>query len=391
MSGIEDGRTRPRPGSSVCTSDPGVVTRAGDRRDAGFTLLETLIALTIVLVVMGATLTAMVNATRLSESARLISGVNTNLRAAMDVMVRDLAQAGQGLPGLRRAGVPNQAGQSIKHPFSTPAAPLSFRSGFTLSAFTSGPGLGPIPSGQAGDPASDIVCFLGVDPTFEDVRVTQATAGTDGARVTIEASRPMTRANGGTYNVRAGDLILVRNGGGDILMMVSSAPNGQRLTFSAGDSLNLNRFAAGTGSATDIIRAAPPLANVRVSRVRMITYYLTPRVETDPRTPTLVRKVNDGAPATLAFGIQNLSLTYDLASASERFTGIRMTNADVVVGNGACRVSASENRRCSEDWIRKVNVVLTARSPVRGPGGGFYSSSLFTQIGVRGLSFRDRF
>lgn len=358
---------------------------------AGFTLLETLVALIVVMIVMGATFTAMVNASKLSESARLISGVNTNLRAAMDVIVRDLTQAGQGLPGLRRAGVPNEAGQAIKHPFSTPAAPLDFRAGFNLPALTTGPTRGPIPSGQDGDPASDIISFLAVDPTFEEVAVTQATAGTGGASVTVAASRALTVANAGAYNVTAGDLILVRNGGGDILMAVSAAPSGQQLTFNPGDSLNLNRFTADTGSATNIIGATPTLTNVRVSRVRMITYYLTPRDAADLRTPTLVRKLNDGTAATVAFGIQNLTFTYDLASANQRFTGVSMTDADVVVGNGACRVSPTVNRRCSEDWIRKVNVVLTARSPVPGPGGAFYSSSLFSQVGVRSLAFRDRF
>src|SRR5262249_22567575 len=71
---------------------------------AGFTLVETLVAVTVVSLIMGAAFMALTSATRLSENARRMTGVNANLRGAMDAIVRDLSQAGRDLPGLRRVG-----------------------------------------------------------------------------------------------------------------------------------------------------------------------------------------------------------------------------------------------------------------------------------------------
>lgn len=92
-------------------------TTGADRREAGFTLVELLVTMAITLVVMGATLTAMVHAMRANESARAVTGMNNNLRNAMDLIVRDLIQVGQGLPTGRVVLVPAGVGaQPINRP-----------------------------------------------------------------------------------------------------------------------------------------------------------------------------------------------------------------------------------------------------------------------------------
>ena len=66
--------------------------------DAGFTLVELLIAMGIVLAVMGGALTVLNDGYRFAESATGIIGLNNNLRIGVDLLVRDLIQVGQGLP-----------------------------------------------------------------------------------------------------------------------------------------------------------------------------------------------------------------------------------------------------------------------------------------------------
>lgn len=78
--------------------------------DAGFTLLELLVAMTIMLVVLAGTTQIMTSAMNSTAAAKHMLDMNSHLRAAMDLMQRDLLQVGQGLPVGRRVGIPNGPG-----------------------------------------------------------------------------------------------------------------------------------------------------------------------------------------------------------------------------------------------------------------------------------------
>ncbi len=80
------------------------------QRERGFTLIELLVTMAITTVILGATMAAMNDAIKATESAAQITDMNNSLRTAMDLMVRDLLQVGQGLPGGRAVLVPNGAG-----------------------------------------------------------------------------------------------------------------------------------------------------------------------------------------------------------------------------------------------------------------------------------------
>ena len=84
---------------------------AAGRRNSqrGFTLIELLVSMAVTTVILGATMAAMTNAINATESAKQITDMNNGLRTAMDLMVRDMLQVGQGLPGGRSILVPNGA------------------------------------------------------------------------------------------------------------------------------------------------------------------------------------------------------------------------------------------------------------------------------------------
>jgi prepilin-type N-terminal cleavage/methylation domain-containing protein len=361
---------------------------------AGFTLVETLVAVTIVSLIMGATFMALTNATRLSENARLMTGVNTNLRNAMDSIVRDLSQAGRSLPGLRRVGVPNGAGSNqINRPVPPTSGAGHTPGGMTL--FRAAVGLPAVSVGyQAGDNNTDVLTIITADSTFENIGVTAATANGSGATITVVASRPLVVTNGGPNNIQVGDLIDVRNAGADVLLSVS-AISGQTLTFQPGasDGMGLNQFALGlAGSGSTVIGAAPPVASVSLTRIKFISYYVFTDNPNDPRYPRLVRRVNWGTPGTVAFGVDTFTITYDLATTDLAFTGVSMNNNDIVTGNGACRDTVnSVNRVCSEDWVRKISVVLSVHSLDRTAQQAYYSNTIYSEIAIRSLAFQDRF
>src|SRR4029453_14709707 len=95
--------------SSIC---PGfhTPTRANER---GFTLIELLITMAITTVILGATMMAMNNATNATQSATQLADLNNGLRTAMDLMVRDMLQVGQGLPSGRSILIPNGANSQL--------------------------------------------------------------------------------------------------------------------------------------------------------------------------------------------------------------------------------------------------------------------------------------
>ena len=68
-------------------------------------MVELLVAMAITTIILGATMLAMNDAIKATDSATQITDLNNGLRTAMDMMVRDAMQAGQGLPAGRVVGL----------------------------------------------------------------------------------------------------------------------------------------------------------------------------------------------------------------------------------------------------------------------------------------------
>ena len=170
------------------------------RREQGFTLVELLVTMAITTVILGATMAAMTDAIKATESASQISDMNNGLRTAMDLMVRDLLQVGQGLPGGRAILVPN-GGAAVAMQLPGPDGfELSVRWPVVLSAAGDGSrhhlrghhrrGSGSKPrSGPRGrrgpghDDATDMITTLAVDSSFESVTLRAFAA--DGRSITV--------------------------------------------------------------------------------------------------------------------------------------------------------------------------------------------------------------
>lgn len=372
----------------------------------GFSLVELLITMAITIVIMGGTMTALRDASRATESAQLLTGLNTGLRVAMDVVVRDVLQVGQGLPTGRMVSIPSGAGRTVIRLPGPPGSNITLPDTATeLSAVMPGPGLGPVVNGQA----TDIITTLAADSSFEGRQLTQLTDTTMTVALTRTAPLPAIPnganiTDGGPDDILAGDLIMLTRGSLSALVQVTSV-NNQTITFAAGDSLGLNQNAAADGTvreyrdldpgaavANEGIDPATGTLQSRATRIRMITYYLD--ATTDVLRPRLVRRMNNGHPTTfnnnlgtaVAFDVENLQITYDLADGVTNPTNVRMVAGDLVAG-GACGAIP-----CDVERIRKVNVLLSARArrPLRA-SQQLYRNSLLTQISLRSLAFVDRY
>ena len=165
----------------------------------------------------------------------------------------------------------------------------------------------------------------------------------------------------GGDNIRAGDLIMLTKGAQSTLVQVSSVTAAgvfpQVISFAANDSLNLNQAPPvadgtagelqGTAPRDDLTRAptagAPCAAlpapcdfvSTQATKIRMITYYIDN--VTDPLRPRLVRRMNNGAwdvfdnsdGTAVAFDIEGLTITYDLADGVSNPSNVRMDDEDM--------------------------------------------------------------
>ena len=73
------------------------------KRQAGFSLMELLVATALMVVIVGTTLRALSDATHANEAVTLMADSQENLRAAMNYMTKDIIEAGEGLP---QGGIP---------------------------------------------------------------------------------------------------------------------------------------------------------------------------------------------------------------------------------------------------------------------------------------------
>ena len=378
--------------------------RHGER---GFTLVELLVSITITTLILGATMAALTDATKANDTALQVTGLNNTLRTAMDLMVRDFMQVGQGLPAGRVVGIPNGGGAdsiALPGPPGTsytldgatfcppdPDDPNPDYSCEQISAVIPGPGLGP-QMGENGTP-TDMVWILSADSAFERVRLERFSP--TGRFMEVNAGVNIT--DGGADDLQPGDLIMLSKGSASVLLQVTEI-TGQQVKFASGDSLNMNQSASYNGTMHSMSEYAPPDddANRRIyteaTRIRMTSYYID--AVTNPRRPRLVRRMNNGDPflfdntlgIIVAFDVENLQITYDIADGVTNPANVRMNEADLN-GTGACAP-----RACSPNQIRKVNLLLSGRSErVSRVSQQYFHNTLTTQVSLRSLAFVDRY
>ena len=368
---------------------------------AGFSLVEMLVSMGVMVVITGAAMTAMSDAIKANQSALFVTGMNANLRTGMDLVTRDLLQTGQGLPNGGVILIPSGLGSTqIKLPGPPGTAYKSTLGDTDISAVTPGPGLGPVVNGVA----TDMITVLEADSAF-DHRSLLALAA-DGSSMTVSKPQPdgtvCDISNGGPDDILPGQLMLLTKGSAAALVQVTTVDGDQKAFFAVNDSLNLNQPNAAAGNITALLATVPadvlPPAGqpqylpTQATRIRMISYYLD--ATTTPLRPRLVRRMNNGDPLVfnnalgnvVAFDVEGLLVSYDINDSATNPSGVKFNAADIA-GTGACAPNP-----CNMNQIRKASVTLAGRSPVVSKVSGlFFRNSLATEISLRSLAFVDRY
>jgi prepilin-type N-terminal cleavage/methylation domain-containing protein len=387
------------------------------RQEKGFSLIELLVAMAILLAVTAVATGVIMQAQHVSEAVALEANVQENLRAGMHFLVRDLTQAGEGIPAAG-ISIPNTAGgvSNVARP-GTPA-PSIFESGAVppvtytiLPPVIPGDGMGSVVTTQnpttkailAGGFNTDIITVLYQDntlvssaggaaaPLLTATPVTQAAPAVPVCGGVITATGSTVTLDPGCFSmpgastpIAVGNLIMFHNINGTALEYVTAVA-GQVITFAAGDPAGLNATGLPNGTVANLNVAATPTT---ISRVWMVTYYLD--VVTNPAKPQLIRQVNypnfpAGAPANppQAVGevIENLSFSYDIVNSEDP------AGTYGAAGPGNAPTSIAPDTPFA---FRAVNVYLGGRSEYpwtwTNPPA-FFRNSLSTQVSIRSLSF----
>jgi len=363
----------------------------------GFSLLELMVASVIGLIVV----MAMTQMFRMGMNATFTvtqrAETQQNMRAAIELMTKDLSMAGAGLPsgGLQLASAGgnskvacNQAGTCYVPADTYPTG--NFMYGI-LPGFGNGVQNGTVIA-SAPAAVNDSITSIYCDYNFPLTNFTFTFPSTTTASVAVvnAAVTPNNILAPGGLNV--GDLLLflvTTAGNGKTAQGTSAAqtaavvaeitglPNNTTIDFAGGDALNFNQAATAPNSlAYTITNLGPALGagnNVTVCRLNAVTYFLqVPPAGGTVQTPRLMRLVNGLNAVPVADNIINVQFSYDVINS---VAGTMSANQSNPLGAGL-----------SPALIQKVNMWVMGESLTQG-GNKSQSMYLASSVAARNLSF----
>lgn len=371
------------------------LSRFGKNR--GFTLMELVVAMAVGLVVLASAVSLFSKAVSLSFLVTQRAEMQQNGRSALGMMAKDISLAGAGIPS---GGVqlPDGAGASASKFACDSTRCYVTNNQFPLTNNFFGvipnPGIGlPVKttSGTLG-PNTDVLTVAYTDSTFplNQYAVALNSAGTLAVFTLpnplpnpLPAIWPPTPVNDPAQGLKVGDLVLLSNNVGSAIgevTNVAAAGPAVNVAFANLDPLNINQTTAAAGNILAIVPGSGTVAN----RVLLITYYIDippgpdgVRYTSDDGPPRLMRQINGQPPTPVAENISGLQASYDIFNDVSGVATANLKDAGMSIGD-------------SPNQIRKVNLVISARSPMRG-STGFQSLDLATAVSARDMSFKDRY
>jgi len=422
------------------------------KRARGFSLIELLVAVTVTLIIVGATLSLFQYALRTNESSTQLSNMNGNLRSALNLMTRDLLQAGQGIP-VGGVTLPSSTGcQLTNRPVPVGTATFAYGCTFeatnpNLPSIIPGNAVGPIvpdvppgPSGQnlgspnlswvpSPGPNSDIVSMLFVDNTLVTNYLLNGPILQPNYLISLHNTN-MTFSNAATINsgnnaVQTGDIFLVTGkdpvtGSPTSRYVAVTSLSGQTVNFNSGDAFNLNQQAtANKGTVKDLQLsggttcpqpAAPPAAPyppfsdpsmvgciATAQRVLMVSYWLDITQTVNGQViPRLMRQVGLASPSVCAQTPPPLNgCPRAVAEVIESLElSYDYVNGTVPVNNQVSSAAAAGTCSCAitDNQIRKVNLYLAGRGDAPlSQTGQYLRTNVATQVDLRSLAFVNRY
>ena len=350
-------------------------------RGKGFTLMELIVAMALGLLVLAAM--ASLFRTGLNSTMLVTQRAETqqNMRAAVDLMVKDISMAGAGLPsgGIQ---LPTGAGATASR-FGCDQGGICHVPAFNypnnnymygvIPGFSNGVENNDVVTAAPPPIVNDSITVIYADYNYPlwEYNITFPVPNNGGsialaANPAFVPAPPLINAAGG---IQVGDLIMLSNSLGTAVGEVTDITPGT-ITFADTDALNINQ----NGAAQNNIKAISTGANTLGYRLFAVTYYLS--VPGNGETPRLMRQVNGLPPVPVADNIINLQFAYD---AYDSLTGALNANLADPIGVGE-----------SPNLIQKINIVVMGQS-ILNNGNKSQNMYLATSVSARNMAFRNRY
>jgi type II secretory pathway pseudopilin PulG len=348
---------------------------------SGFTLIELIMATALTVTVVGAAVLVFTHSVQTSNLTLKRSEVQTEARAALSQISRDLSQAGTAVP-LNGIAIPSLGTGGANPNFACDASQCytgvdpAYTQGL-LYKVTPGYTIGP----SISEP-SDAIKITYVDPTLDWSAFQAATIAANGSSLTMPAATTPAVTDP-AVGITPGDVILLQNVYGSAIG-IATAVAGQSITFGA-DPLNINQPGAAAGNIKSL---ATPASNpvtyppTQVSRLMMVSYFIASFVGPNGPDARLMRQSGAHSAVPVAEHIEDLKFTYDVIDPIS--SALTAGSPDTVIGNPAVP---------QPNQIRKININVTSKA-VRADlttAATTQRVNLTTSIGPRNLSFRDRY
>jgi prepilin-type N-terminal cleavage/methylation domain-containing protein len=373
------------------------------KSQSGFTLLELMISSFIGLLVLLAVASLFKVGMNVSFAVTQRAETQANMRAAIELMTRDISQAGSGLPpgGLQlvSGGTTSKYGCDqtgvcyvVNHTYpNSPGGTANYMYGIIPGPNNGVQNGATIPDASSLPDASitTIYCdssFPLTSPGNFTFAFTNANTVTVTEVATPNTSLPTDVGQPGGLN--QGDLLLftvigpgaAANGNtpvqkavavGEITNATPSNANG--IDMAAGDKLNFNQTTGANDLSTVAGADGAAGASMTVCRLNVVTYFLQiPAAGGTVQNPRLMRQVNGLSPVPVADNIINLQVAYDLVDSSTGYL-----DADLVDPIGAGELPS---------LIQKVDLWVMGES-LLPEGNKSQNMYLATAVAARDMSF----
>jgi prepilin-type N-terminal cleavage/methylation domain-containing protein len=359
-------------------------TMQQQRQSRGFSLMELMIAMALGLIVIGSTVQLFQMGMKSTKLVSQRAEMQQDMRAAIELMTKDISQAGAGLPtgGIQ---LPNGNGATpsrfacdqtgachIPNVFTYPTGNYmywvipGYQNGIEANAV--------IPSAPGTRSSSISVVYADFNFPLNEYNVTFP-VGSNGTSVNIapnpayNPAPPLVTAAGG---LQVGDLIWLSNSAGNAIGEVTGYTNGS-IAFANADALNFNQDAGGI---THNIASIAGVGSATANRIFVVSYYLN--VPPAGQYPRLMRQVNGLAPVAVADNIINLQFAYD----SYNTTG----NANVLDPNQPNPLGVGD----SINTLQKINISVMGQA-LSAAGDAQQNMALSTSVSARNMAFRNRY
>jgi prepilin-type N-terminal cleavage/methylation domain-containing protein len=305
----------------------------GPSSTGGYTLIELMVAMALSLLLFGLTFTLVQQLYNIADVVSSMGDTNENVRAAVNMVSRDLSQAGQNIPV---GGIPVPGGSKATAINRPGPGTLTFPATGFIPVLTPGYQLGRAQGSGTNVINTDIVTIIGVNQ-FSLFNQTAVDTASPNLPTISSTSATITVSTTAAGYVSPGQLIMLTNNNGSCLLAVSSVNTTSGvITFKNGDTTNdplgVNQFP--TLSASGTITSGPTSGTIlqletattsgntttytwpsilTAYPISMTTYYL------DTSSPgRLMKQIIMGTAQPVALDINVMTITYTCSGSTTR-------------------------------------------------------------------------